>query len=55
MSILLLKSLVSLVVQLCFSNDNPVFNLPPNIQSTLLLDKHKILKPSNTYFFLSGH
>jgi len=40
-----------LFVQFCVSNDNPVFNLPPNIQSTLLLDKYKILNQAiNIYF-----
>jgi len=51
MSILLAESFLPFV-QFCFSNDNPVFNLPPNIQSTLFLDKHKILNQTiNIYFW----
>ena len=55
LSIFLLKCLL-LLVECRFSNDNPVFNLPPNIQSTLLLDKHKILNQTiNINLWLAGY
>jgi len=45
-----------LLVECRFSNDNPVFNLPPNIQSTLLLDKHKMLNQAiNINLWLAGY
>ena len=45
-----------LLVECRFYNNNPVFNLPPNIQSTLLLDKHKILNQAiNINFWLEGY